>query len=54
MSDLCPLCLSKGRKSVLKYFQMNLTEVARMCAEATVSVDYNPNVYHIIHMFSYI
>jgi hypothetical protein len=39
MSDLCPLCLSKGRKSVLKYFQMNLTEVARMCAEATVSAD---------------
>ncbi|GFG30741.1 hypothetical protein Cfor_07790 [Coptotermes formosanus] len=34
MSAFCPLCLSKGRKTVLKYFQVNLSEATRMCADA--------------------
>jgi hypothetical protein len=38
MSEFCPLCLSKGRKSELKYFQMNLTEAARMCVDGKVGI----------------
>ena len=38
MSEFCPLCLSKGQKTVLKYFQINLSETTRMCADAKVSV----------------
>ena len=38
MSKFCPLCLSKGRKTVLKYFQINLSETTRLCADAKVSL----------------